>query len=168
MRGILVLAPEKEPEATGDPLLVKLTFVTKEVFPVPVSANVRLVMVAGTALVLVKTTCWTATLEAPGSWPEFPGGLGPWVACTTNWVGVEVGVGLGVAVEVDEAVRVGVWVDVAVGVLVAVRDAVSVGEAEGVALGVAVGEFDGVWVAVAVGVFVAVPVAVRVALFVGV
>ena len=69
---------------------------------------------------LVRTTCWTRTLEAPESWLELPGGLGPWLAETVTGVGVEEGVKLGVAVNTKVSVGLGVAVFVAVFVTVLV------------------------------------------------
>src|SRR5579871_4593627 len=128
------------------PLAQRVTPVTLFGFPVPVTRRVMEVMLMVELLGLVRTNCWTGTLEVPESWLELPGGLGPWVAETVTAVGVEEGVKLGVAV--NTKVFVGVAVAVGVAVLVGVKDAVAVAELVGVLVAVKVA----VLVAVLVGV----------------
>ena len=106
--------PTKFPDPSDTPLLEIMTLVIEAVLPDPESDKVSSVIVAGALLLLLKTTCWTGTFEVPGNWLELPGAPVPWVACTTTWVEVEVGVTLGVKVVVLEAVEVGVKVSTSV------------------------------------------------------
>jgi hypothetical protein len=65
LTGMLAEAPEKVPEPTGIPLPVTFTPVMEAVLPV--LFKVKFVTVAGEPLGFVSTTCWTATLKAPGN-----------------------------------------------------------------------------------------------------
>ena len=132
------------------PLAHKVTPVILAGFPVPVTVKVKDVILMMELLGLVRTACWTDTLDVPGSWLVLPGGLDPWEADTVTAVGVEVAVFtrvfVGVAEGVEEAVRVGVlvvvklavFVDVLVGVpvLTNVLVPVALGVGEAVEVGV--------------------------------
>ena len=62
---------------TGVPFSSRVTLVMSAGFPVPDTVRVREVRVTVLLLGFVNTTCCTGTLEAPESWFELPGGLGP-------------------------------------------------------------------------------------------
>jgi hypothetical protein len=121
------------------PLFHKVTpVISAELSPPPTATDkVRPVMVMVELLGFAKTICWTATLEAPGSWFELGGSLGPEAVIVTT-VGVEEGEAVGVAVSISVFVGVEVVVEVRVSV--------------GVALGVNVAVLAKVFVVVAVGV----------------
>jgi hypothetical protein len=118
-------------------------------------------------LVLNAFKSKTGTLRAPGIWVE-SGTVTPTVEmATSGWVGVAVGVFVGLLDGVLVGVIVAVFVRVFVGLLVAVGVGVFVAVFVGVGVGVLVGVIVGVLVGVFVGVLVGVLVGVSVDVFVG-
>ena len=101
----VAVVPLKLAVATTTPFFSKDT----EVIPVveaPVSVRVKLLRVTLLLPGLFNWICWTVTPVVPWIWVEFPGGLGPWEACSVTTVGVAVRVIVAVALLV--VVKVGV------------------------------------------------------------
>ena len=91
LKPMVVEEPETVAVATGVPLASKVSWVMLEGFPLPETDTVTLFIVTlEEPLLLVKSTCCTGMLLAPGSCVEEAGGLLPWLTVTVTGVRVAV------------------------------------------------------------------------------